>query len=316
MKALAICQLLAFLDVARSGRPPAHDLVFLATADEETGSDYGMKWIIANRPDVLAGIRYGITEGGITEMQAERMTYFGIEVGGKQEIDVRIEGDDHEAMRAVRIALEPFMFSREPERVLPVVREYFRNMSSTRVEYRDELADIDRTIRDGVFWRLPAPYRDLTQNSLWVSVPRRSSENEPWSMNVKMVNLPDEIPEERLQWLTDAIEPYGLRIAEIRQKQGPVPVSSHETPLFTLLADEARRRYQVNAGLQVLYRSTTDARFLRPLGINCYGVSPYPVTLYQSITIHKPNERIHLDRFVEGVEFLRTVIRQWSATPA
>lgn len=314
MKALAICQLLAFLDVARSGRPPEHDLVFLATADEETGSDYGMKWIIANRPDVFAGIRYGITEGGITEMQTERMTYFGIEVGGKQEVELTLEGNGVESLRNARFALEPFMFPREPERVLPAVRDYFREISGTRVAYQSELADIDKAIADGMFWRLPVAYRDLTQNTLWVGAPSRSKETGRWSMVVKMANLPDEIPEKRLQWLAEVVAPHGVRIGEVRQKQGPVPVSPTDTRLFALLTDEATSRYDVNAGLQMLYRSTTDARFLRPMGIVCYGLCPYPVTFFQSITIHKADERIHLDAFVEGVELVRNVIRKWSTT--
>jgi len=314
MKAMTICQLLALVDVARSGRPPEHDLAFLATADEETGSEYGMRWILANRPDVLEGIRYGITEGGVTEMQTERMTYFGIEVGGKQEVELTLEGNDVETLRKARIALEPFMFAREPERVLPVVRAYFQAISPTRTSYRADLADIDKAIRAGRFWRLPMAYRDLTQNTLWISAPQRSEKSGRWSMTVRLVNLPDEIPENRVQWLMSRVAPYGLRIGEIKQKQGPVPVSSHDTVLFSLIAGEAKRRYGVTAGLQLLYRSATDSRFLRPAGIICYGVSPYPVTFYQSLSIHRGNERIQLDGFVEGTAFLRNVVRQWSAS--
>src|SRR5438270_2685802 len=38
MKSIGLCELEAFLDVARSGRIPERDIVFLATADEEQGS--------------------------------------------------------------------------------------------------------------------------------------------------------------------------------------------------------------------------------------------------------------------------------------
>lgn len=312
MKGLAICQLLAFVDVARSAKAPAHDLVFLATADEETGSEFGMQWLIANRPDIFAGIKYGITEGGLTEMVSEKMTYFGIEVGGKQPIELTLEGDDLESMRRARIALEPHMFPREAERVLPAIRRYFSLIAPTRKAYGPYLADIDRTIAEGEFWRLPAPYRDLTQNTLHVEAPKRVGT--VWSMNVKLVNLPDETPQARLAWLEKIVSPFGVRIGRVMEKNGPAPLSSDETPLFALLAEEAKKRYSVTAGVQVLYRSTSDARFLRPLGIECYGVSPYPVSYFESMTIHGKDERLRIDHFSEGVKYLRNVVTTWSAT--
>lgn len=312
MKALAICQMLAFVEIARSGRPPAHDLVFLATADEETGSEYGMRWIIAHRPDVLEGVKFGITEGGITEMMTERMTYFGIEVGGKQQVVFNVVGDDVESMRAARIALEPYMFPREPERVLPVVRRFFRQLAPTRIAFKPMLADVDRAIAEGTFWRLPAPYRDLTQNSLWVSSPARSGNQ--WSMTIRQANLPDERPPDRIAFIMKVVEPYGLRMGSVDVQEGPVPVSPDETPLFRILAHEAQRRYRVQTGLQILYRSASDSRFLRPLGIVCYGVSPYPVDFFQSISIHGVDERIRLDYFMDGVAYMGNVLKEWADT--
>lgn len=312
MKALAICQLLAFIDVAKSATPPTHDLVFLATADEETGSEHGMQWLIAHRPDIFRGVEVALTEGGITEMISEKMTYFGIEVGGKQMVSLTLEGDDLDSMRRARIALEPYIFPREAERVLPAVRRYFESVAPTRLAFDDYLSDIDATIARGAFWRLPLSYRDLTQNSLRVDAPRQHGG--VWRMEVQQLNLPDERPEARIEWLRERIAPFGIRIAAVGKKDGPVPVSSDQTPLFALLVGEAQRRYAVPAGVIVLYRSTSDARFLRPLGIDSYGISPYPVPYFQSLGIHGDDERIRLDYFQEGTEYLRTVVRNWAGT--
>ncbi len=310
MKALALCQMLAFIDVARSGRAPAHDLVFLATADEETGSEYGMRWIIAHRPDVLEGVKFGITEGGVTEMMTDQMTYFGIEVAGKQQVVFTVEGDDLASMQKARIALEPLMFPREAERVLPIVRRFFQQLAPTRIAFKPILADVDRAIAEGEFWRLPVPYRDLTQNTLRVYAPVRSGDR--WSMTVRQANLPDERPDDRIAFITRMVEPYGLRLGSVLHKEGPVPVSPDTTPLFGILAREAERRYRVNTGLQILYRSTSDSRFLRPLGIHCYGVSPYPVDYFQSLSIHGIDERIRLDYFMDGIGYMRNVVQEWA----
>lgn len=309
MKSLALCQLFAFVDVAR-GPMPEHDLVFLATADEETGSRFGMQWIVANRPDVLAGMRYGLTEGGLTEMTGAEMVYFGIETGGKQMVDIDLVAQKPEPLRAARLALEPYMFPREAHRVTPEVARYFKAVAPTRRAYQRSLDDIEKAIARGKFWDLPAPYRDLTQNSLFIQAPRRDGDR--WLLNVKMLNLPDENPEERLRWLRNVVEPTGAELGTIHEQEGPVALSPIDTPLFELLARQAKEVYKVPSGPIILYRSRTDARFLRPLGIICYGLSPYPVTFFQARGIHGLNERIGLPGYQEGVDYVKGVVGQWA----
>lgn len=310
MKALTVCQLAAFVDIAKSGRVPDHDLVFLATADEETGSKWGMQWLLANRPDIFDGVSHGITEGGITEIMSERMTYFGIEIGGKQMVQVVLAGPTREALREARIALEPFMFSRRAERVLPEVRRFFAQLAPTRVAFKPYLADIDATLRRGQFWRLPPTYRDLLQNSVTTGAVKQAADQ--WEMEVTMLSLPDEQPQARIAWLGETVSPFGARVSRILIQEGPNVFSSEKTRLFQILTEEARKQYGVTAGIQILYRSASDSRFLRPSGITCYGVSPYRVDYYQSIAIHHANESITVGAFQEGVEYMREVIQTWA----
>ena len=311
MKALALCQLFAIAGIQRSGRTPEHDIAFLATAEEESGSEYGMKWLLAHRPDLFEGIAYAITEGGITEVLTEKTSYFGIEVGSKQHVRTFLYSPSKEKLLDLRIALEPYMTSRDRHRVLPGVRRFFRDVAPSRIAFKDYLADIDGTIARGEMWRLPLGYRELLQDSLYVTEPWQDGKQ--WVMSVLMLNLPDENPDARIAWLEKFVEPYGPRV-EIQKKEGPVPMSSTDTPLFSTLANEARTFYRVNAGSEVLYASITDCRFIRSHGIACYGVSPYLVDIAQSVTIHRPNERIRLDWFMDGIEYLRRAVRAWAAS--
>ena len=153
-------------------------------------------------------------------------------------------------------------------------------------------------------------YRDLVQNTLTTGPPTLRAGR--WEMLVTMVNLPDEDPDGRVAWLARHIAPWGAIVRDIPVKEGPVPVSSEHSRLFTLLTEEARSRYGVTAGLQILYRSTSDARFLRPRGITCYGVSPYLVNFFQSVRIHEADESVTVGSFQDGVEYLRNVVRAWS----
>jgi len=314
MKSVAICQLLAFANVARGGRPPEHDLVFLATAEEERGSSNGVLWLLEHRPDVFEGVELGLTEGGLAEVMSEKMTYFGIEIGGKQTVTVRLEAESVESLRQARFRLQRYVTYREAERVLPAVRQYFREIAPTRLSTRRYLADIDRTIARGEFWRLPYTYREFVQSTLRLTAPY---ENEgKWSMRVVMINLPDADPEERIAWLRAEAAKDGARIGEVLGKQGPVPPSRTDTDLFRILRDEARTFYQVHVGGLVLYHSLTDCRFLRTRDVACYGLSPFPVNIFQAKSIHRRDERIRLDWFGQGVGYVDRVVRAWAFPPA
>ena len=310
MKGIAVCQLVAFVGVAKSERKPSHDLVFLATADEETGSTYGMQWLLENRRDIFEGVEGAITEGGITELIREQMTYFGIEVTGKQRVAVTIGSPDRRALQNLRIALEPYMTARRAPRILPAVREYFHETAPTRIAFRPYLSDVDWAIREGHFWRLPVPYRELTQNTIWCSgVFEREGE---WQMYLNLRNLPDADPDERLAWLERTAGAHGARIVRVTTKEGPSPTASRDTKVYGILVKEAKRRYRTSVGPILGYRTASDSRFLRPRGIHAYGVSPYPVDLAGSATIHGTNERIRLDSLAEGVDFMKNVVMDWA----
>jgi acetylornithine deacetylase/succinyl-diaminopimelate desuccinylase-like protein len=66
MKSIGIMQLAAVLAIQRERVPLKGDLVFLGTADEEAGSQYGARFIAEKHPAWLAGAEYALGElGGI-----------------------------------------------------------------------------------------------------------------------------------------------------------------------------------------------------------------------------------------------------------
>lgn len=311
MKGMGITHLRAYLDVVKNGRTPEHDIVFLGVADEEAGSQLGMQWIIRNRPDVIAGIQYAINEGGITEMKEEKVTYFGIEVGAKQTVSLFLRAKTREQLQRARIHLEPEFISREPKRVLPEVKRFFRDIAPHRKDFREELADIDRAIARGKFWHLPLGYRELTQNGVWAEGVTPSTDG-GFEMRTQLLNLPDEDPDRRIAWLAKEVAPFGATIGRISRKEGPVPISSDQTPFYQLLASEASRSFQTAAGTEILNRWFNDSRFLRRLGIQAYGINSFPVDFFQAEAIHSVDERIRVDYFIEGVEFTRRLVAAYA----
>ena len=311
MKGIAVCELLAFIDVARTHRIPERDIVFLAVADEEAGGKLGTAWLLEHRPDIFAGIRYAINEGGIMETAQERIAYFGIEIGTKMTVRVRLRARDRQSMQRLRIALEPHILRIDADRVLPEVRAFLHDLAPIRIEPRQLLDDIDRTIAAGKLWLLPAGYRELTQNVLWPD--SVESDARGATMRVSLFNLPDENPDTRIEWLRGFAAQYGASIDEVIEKSGPAPLSSRRTPMFELLSAEAKRQYGgVRTGTEVLVAWSNDSRYLRVRGIDAYGLMPFPTDWYQTQGIHSIDERLWADSFGNGVELLRHVTRRFA----
>jgi len=314
MKGIGICELLAFTSLARMHRTPEHDVVFLASADEEEGGGKGVAWLLAHRPDIFEGVRYALNEGGITETTKERVAYFGIETGTKMTVKLLLRARDRESMQALRLALEPFITPLDPVRVLPEVREFLHDLAPLRIEQGQLLDDITRTIAAGKFWLLASGYRELTQNVVWPS--RIESDARGVTMHVNLYNLPDENPDTRIAWLCGLAGRYGANIETVLETSGPAPISSRHTPMFAIIAAEAARQYPgTRTGSEVLAASYNDSRYLRAHGISAYGLMPFPTDWYQTQGIHGIDERARVDWFNDGVALVQRVTSRYAFEP-
>ena len=311
MKSIGLCELDAFLTVARTHRPLERDLIFLGVADEERGGGMGTGWLVQHRPDIFEGVRYALNEGGITEMKQEKLAYFGVETGTKMSVSLRLRASTHEQMERARIALEPYMSPRDPERILPEVREFLHDIAPQRVEVRTLLDDVTRTVAEGKFWLLPRGYKELMQDIVWLS--GVVTDDRGATMDVNLYNLPDEDPDRRIAWLQSVIVPFGARIDEVLAKNGPAPISSLHTPLFALITREVRRQYgPVPIGPEILAASSNDSRYLRRRGIICYGMWPFQVDFFQTLGIHGIDERIRLDWYMQGIAIMRRLLTAYA----
>lgn len=309
MKGIGLCHLLAFIDVARSGKPPARDIVFLAVADEEDTSRLGMEWLLAHRPDIFEGVTYALNEGGVTETLREKITYFGIETGSKQAVRFELRASSRDKLLAARIALEPFFAPPQPDRVLPEVRRFFRAIAPHRKESGALLRDVDATIAAGKFWLIPQGLRELTYSNVWL-LGTAEDQLGP-KMSGTLFDLPDEDPERQIELLKRRVAPFGVTV-EVVERMGPSPITSEETPFFRFLTSEIRAQYgPVDVGPDILAASHTDCRYLRQRGVHCYGFWPFPVDFYQTTGIHGADERVRLDWFLQGVGLERRIVARY-----
>src|SRR5258708_966393 len=67
MKSIAIAQMLAMIDLKKSGVPLQHSVLFLATSSEERGSRLGVRRILRLHPEMVRNFWAVLTEGGVVE---------------------------------------------------------------------------------------------------------------------------------------------------------------------------------------------------------------------------------------------------------
>jgi hypothetical protein len=91
MKGIGVQHLTALMELKRAGVAPSRDIVMLTTADEESGGDFGIQWMIANHfADI--DVEYVLDEGGFGtgEILAPKKLVFGIAAGEKQVSRLRV----------------------------------------------------------------------------------------------------------------------------------------------------------------------------------------------------------------------------------
>ena len=311
MKGIAVCHIAAFVDVASAKQPLEHDLVLLVVPDEEEGGHLGTEWLMQHRPDIFAGVKYAISEGGITEIVGDRLTYYGIEIGTRQYVDVTAASSDRRELQRLRIALEPYFDPHEPQNITPGVRDYFRTVAPTRKEHGEILADVDGAVAEGKYWLLDSFYRQLTASTVSMRDLREVSPGR-FESKISLLNLPEVEPDHSLQWLKAIAAPFKVQLT-VTKKMGPSAISDAHAPFVELIRQVVTKKEgPVVVGPVLLPYAATDCRYLRNANIQCYGVVPFKIDFFQSTGIHGANEHVRLDWFTQGVELTRDLVRSYA----
>ncbi len=313
MKSVAIAQLMAFLELKRSGTPLRRSVILMATSGEEEGSFLGTPWLLQNRPG-LADRAWGVlTEGGVVEARGPSdIKYWGTETGQKKYVTVIACSASEIRLLDLRYDLatqQPLLGNLE---VTPQVASFLAAYSPSRdaSEHRELLAEPNRLTRDLERFSRVAPYqRSLFRDEISVfSVEPSAGGGFEMKMNLALLpgaDLDSVVAELLPKWATHGVD------LDIRPWQGADHLSSTEHPIFNAITDTLVDTYgPVPNGPYYQMRSASDARIFRASGIPAYGFSPFLVLTTDTIGIGGPNEGIALPGFLDGVRLYVELLRR------
>ena len=323
-------QLQVLLLCKRLGLPLRRDLVLVATADEELGSNYGVKWLAQHHPEIFDA-EYGINEGGGFALLVDGKPLYTCQVGekGSAYLDLVIHGRPGHS--SVPHADNPLLHlagvldrlrGRLPHRVTASARAFFEGAAAAQA--RPEVATLLRALLDPA--RQEAALAQLPVNEptrlMFDAMLRNTCTPTMLEAGTKRNVIPSEATVKLSGRTLPGMEREAF-LAEVRALVGGGTEFrldnywaggefASDTPLLRAIQSAMQRCEPESAVVPYMVTGGTDARFLMDLGLTIYGFLPMrhePGMDFFSLC-HGHDERVSITNVAFAVQVLYEVVRQ------
>jgi acetylornithine deacetylase/succinyl-diaminopimelate desuccinylase-like protein len=318
MKGMGVLELLTVLTLKRRGARLKRPVRFLAVADEEAGSDYGVEWLDREHPDLLDAA-FVINEGGYgaeAYLSSER-PLFGVSMAEKSPLwlTLRATGkpghgsaphEDNVLDRMVRVMHRVQAWQR-PFIMTPPVSD------ALRAAYSEGYVDLDPEVSspDQIAERYRS-LRTLLSNTISATglqtgvkhnvIPATASA----TLDCRLV--PGYEHERFIEELRAVIDDPRVEIEVAFASQSPS--STADTELHDAIKAVCNEVMPEAAVLPRVTAGFTDSRAFRRHGVPAYGFVPMLLGPEEQGGMHGNNERISLANLRRGVEVMYRVVER------
>ncbi len=332
-KSLGVIELLAFLLLKREGFVPKRDIVYLATADEETGGKWGVGWLFDNHPGLMKG-EYVINEGGgvgimvggrsvYTCQTAEKgICWLKLTFKGKPGHASVPHGDNCVVKMAK--AIERFSSYQSPLRRNRTTELFIKGIAEEQPFFRSwSLRQLlNPLLSPWVEKRIPDPgFKGMAgailRNTFVPTVAQAGQKTNvipsECSCQVDCRILPGVTPEmvkEEVHRLLFDLRDYEVEILQTN----PASESPADNPLYQTFAKILKGQDPQAKMIPSMLTGATDSRYFRDRGAVAYGFQPMrPVAnLAEYLSrVHGHNERISAEDLLFGTRVLYQVLKEF-----
>ena len=308
----------------REGFVPERDIVIALTADEETGTRNGVEFLLAEHRE-LVDAAFALNEGGggaerngrkvSNNVQAAEKVYLSFwfaakNPGGHSSLPVRENAiyELSEALLAVREVDFPVMLNE-------VTEEFFERSADlvggeTGEAMRRIVDDPEDAEALAVLSRQASYNARLRTTCVATLVEGGHAENALPQLaraNVNCRLMPSHDPDEVEETLRRLAAPFSVDV-ERRREATPSPPSPLTGEVLGAIERITEEMWPGVPVLPVMSSGATDAVYLRNAGIPVYGVSGIFGDV-DDVRVHGRDERIRIDHFHEGQEFLYRLVK-------
>jgi acetylornithine deacetylase/succinyl-diaminopimelate desuccinylase-like protein len=323
MKNQVAASAVAIASLAREGFRPAGDLVFVAAADEEVGTEYGLNWLCQEHPDAVR-VDYAINEGGGERVDFGGRAFYLCAAAEKMTSPVRVTvhgRSGHASMPGIAdnalVKAAPLierLAAYEPEPVIgPEVAGFLDAVLGERPAAEDVLARLGEL--DALAAETIAPLLSLTLSPTMIEASeRRNVIPGTCELVVDRRLLPGQTPEE-VEPLMRSILGNGVDYELQTLERFGGTRSPLGTPLWAAIEAWVAETDPGAAVAPLCCAGFTDSHWLREaFGTVAYGFFPMRTMSAELAArlIHSADERTHVDDLALGVDFLRAVARTYA----
>jgi acetylornithine deacetylase/succinyl-diaminopimelate desuccinylase-like protein len=314
-------------DLARTGQKLSRDVVFVATCDEESGGEIGMGWLVENHPDLLDA-EYALNEGGRTRIIDQGRCYLAVQAAEKISHVVTVTAHGSAGHAAVplpdnaigRLGRAIAQLSRhvEPLVLTDITRQFFARLAGIWPNQVERTAMLD--LVDPSAARAQDADKVLSQTPVFNAVLRNGisptvieggkqfnviPDSACVVLNVR--TLPGQSLDDAVGRLRAVVTEPGVTV-EITQRGIEAPASDPNSAMFDAIAEAAHELDPKIAVVPYLSTGVTDSARLRRLGVQAYGILPFPMPQSDEERMHGNDERIPLESLHFGVRLIHGAV--------
>jgi acetylornithine deacetylase/succinyl-diaminopimelate desuccinylase-like protein len=332
MKGPAIVQLMTMLVLARHRTALKSDVVFLATADEESGGSVGIERLLESRPELVRDVETVLTEGGHIHVPTAGPAVYSVGVGEKIPAWIRLTASGKsghasaprpdDAPRQLLLAVARLLQHEFPVHVLPEVRQYLAAIAPTeKPPWNDRLRDITQALEDKdvrlEFARTLPWLSALTRTTLAVTVlegsPKTNVIPERARAEIDLRFLPGTDPSRALAEIRRIIDDEGIVLEPIVRpiEAGSSPVAHRFFDVIRAVAESTDPGAQVVAAVRSPF---TDCRHFRGRKVPCYGFTGFRFADDdESGGVHGDDEQMSIASLAHALKTLHEIVRRMAA---
>lgn len=321
MKSVTIFHLFCMILIKRFDIPLSRDLVFLSVPDEETGSRFGMKWLVDNRPE-LFDCEFSLNEGasGLESFNSIPLDIFQVAVSEKRMAPFRLTVRGTPGHGSKPTVDNP---------IAHLVQACERLVNWTRdLDVSEQNTVLVRTLADKGLINEDFDFEKLREEGLMSPDMEAGLTN---TINLTILNsgfkfnvIPGSaealfdcrlLPEMDLDdWraqveaqINDDRIVFSYALEEVSNEPDPI-ISEWGNELSVAIEHSVKEFFEDAIVSQTTSTVGTDNRVLRTLGIPSYGFIPCLFSQAELNGFHANDEFLTQDNFKLGVELMWSVV--------
>ena len=330
-KGMLVAEMAALVALKRANVFLDRDVILLAEGDEEQAGEAGMKFAVEKYWQKIAA-GFALNEGGSVTLKVGKVQYIGVQAAEKVPVNVTVNANGTSGHASVPLPNNPVVLLsnaiakiaayQSPFQLTPVTEAYFEQLSLVEdPEIGKWMRALDSPVRADL-----AEEKIAAANPIWNSMVRDTIAPTMLHAGIR----PNVVPSEAQATLNvrllpgNSIDALLLKLKELVNNPQitfqadtsigeAAPSSSVDSALFKTIQQATQQEFPDTPVIPMMSTEATDSTDLRLRNVQAYGLLPFPLTEEDALRMHADNERIPLDSFRKGIEYLYRIVDDFVA---